>query len=140
MEELSPGSALWQAGLSWEALPLLCRVTARTVANWRRRGALPPVLDHLLAVFRDLGRVHPAWSGWQISCRKGELFSPEGVGFRPGDVHSLHWRLQQIRALRRRVAELERELAARPPLPDRRWRPARARRRGADPNAKSTAI
>jgi len=139
----SPGALLWAAGLTWDELPRLCQVSARTVQRWRARRALPAVVVLFLACFQDLGIIAPAWSGWQLSARKGELFSPEGVGFRPGDVQSLHWRLQQIGALRRRVAELEeraaelgRELEQRPPLSPQRWRPARARR--SPPRAKTS--
>lgn len=46
-------------------------------------------------------RDHPAWSGWAL--RNGELFTPEGVGIRPGEVRSIPYRAHQI-------AELERQL------------------------------
>jgi len=88
----------------------------------------------VLACFQDLGIIAPAWAGWQLSHKKGELHSPEGVGYRPGDLLAMHFRRQQIAALRRRVALLEQELAARPPLRPQRWRPARAQRARAQPH------
>ena len=129
VNDLSPGALLWAAGLSWDALPDVCNVSARSVQRWRARGQLPALLVLFLACFQDLGIIAPEWSGWQLSHRQGELYSPEGVGYRPGDLLSFQFRLQQIRILQGRVAQLERELEARPPLRPQRWQPARGRRR-----------
>jgi len=128
VNDLSPGALLWAAGLSWDSLSDVCNVSARTVQRWRQRGELPALLVLFLACFQDLGIIAPAWAGWQLSHKKGELYSPEGVGYRPGDLLAMHFRLQQINVLRGRVTRLEQELAARPPLRPQRWRPSRAQR------------
>jgi len=126
LEGQSPGALLWAAGLTWENLAQVCGVSARTVTRWRRRGELPPLLRLALAPFVDLGALSPAWSGWQIAHRTGELYSPENQTFTPGELRSWQFRYQQIRALQRRVRELERELEERPARVP--WIPARARR------------
>lgn len=56
--------------------------------------------------FADLGAVDPAFTGWNLF--RGELYTPEGLHYRPGDI-------QAIAADRALIRELESvALAGRP--------------------------
>lgn len=125
MDKITAGGRLHRAAIRWDDLPQRFPVSARTVARWRARG-LPPLVDALLAVWGDLGVIHPAWRGWMISARDGLLYSPENEGKTPGEVRARFWDREQIKALRRQVRKLRSELEARPPLRDQRWKPKRA--------------
>ena len=46
----------------------------------------------------DLGRIDPAWAQWRL--RRGELISPDGWSFRPGEVATIAFRNQKIRFLK----------------------------------------
>lgn len=67
----------------------------RTRRRWQKRGI--PARARALA--GDLAAIDPAWAGWIL--RRGELVSPEGLCFRPGEVLSIPLRIQQVRALER---------------------------------------
>jgi hypothetical protein len=51
----------------------------------------------------ELGTVSAPWRGWRLI--RGELVSPEGWRFRPGDVLAGPIRAQQLRELERRDRE-----------------------------------
>jgi hypothetical protein len=91
------------AHLKAEELSELAGVTLSTARRWRQRKALPEPVRRLLEV-TALGRLDIlGWKGWRII--DGELLSPEGWAFGPGEVMSL-------RLLRMQVRELERERRA----------------------------
>jgi len=46
---------------------------------------------------------HDEWQNWRMV--RGELYSPEGVGYRPGDLYAVHWLHQSIRFLRAELQE-----------------------------------
>jgi hypothetical protein len=51
-------------------------VSVRTVRNWERKEAPKPALAWLrIAYERDLGCIHPDWSGWRIGL-DGKLHGP----------------------------------------------------------------
>lgn len=66
------------------ALGITSRITAR---RWARGAPRAPRWAELLArILRgEIGPIHPAWRHWGISAR-GELVSPEGWSFRPGEI------------------------------------------------------
>lgn len=88
-------NAFWRArfelaGLSQATAARLCGVTVRQVKRWEAGQARTP--PAALALVRlvgggDLGQVSPAWCGWRLV--RGQLFSPENVGFAPGEVRAL---------------------------------------------------
>lgn len=81
-----------------------------TAARWKARNLLPPRYAALAALAAgDVGALDAAWTGWTL--RRGELISPEGIAFRPGEVLAIPIRMQQIAALQRDTRpESQREL------------------------------
>lgn len=75
-------------------LGLISRITAR---RWARSAPRAPRWAELLSrILRgDLTPVHPAWRHWGISAR-GELVSPEGWIFRPGEILAARLRWGRI--------------------------------------------
>lgn len=83
------------AGLSIEATAKALHVTPRTVRNWFSGKVSTPYAAYRLV--RILGRYElpdPAWAGWVF--HSGQLWSPEGHGFKPLD--SSWWSLLVRRA------------------------------------------
>jgi len=68
------------AGLSADELARLTDSHVTTARRWLRTKKAPPMVLRCLAVLRrgDLGAVNKAWTGWRLSARDGELYSPEG--------------------------------------------------------------
>lgn len=83
--------------LDWITHPELARLTGAhrtTVRRWKllsRAGWLPVWLERLVnAVHRgQLGEIHPAWHGWMINQRDGELVTPEGVCVTMGQIRAI---------------------------------------------------
>jgi hypothetical protein len=77
-----------------------------TCQRWKRAARVARWLERLVLVYLqgELGEIDRTWSGWRLIA--GELVSPEGWRFTPGDVRVLPFLQAQIRTLRadRRVA------------------------------------
>lgn len=93
-----------------------------TVARWRARREFPPALVRLaeLELEGQLALIHPAWAGFAIDPRTGELVMPGGERYRAGELLAIPLRTQHLQELqrvleRRRPGRWWRELA-------RRWR------------------
>lgn len=96
------------AGLAVVAIAKGCSVSLDTARRWKRRGRMPAPMHRLLELTAhgELGGVAPAWAGWRLACRAGELVSPEGWRFTPGEIRALPLRYGQISGLERQVREL----------------------------------
>lgn len=64
----------------------ICKVSVKTATRWKLGQSVPPATS-LMVLGRDLGCLHPDWSGWTISGR-GELCSPENWISTPGSVRA----------------------------------------------------
>ncbi len=61
-----------------------------TVYRWRQSGAPQTVLKLLEIIEgRDLGIIHPDWSGWGINFKTGELYTPTNDCFLTWQIISL---------------------------------------------------
>ena len=76
-----------------------------TVSRWRRRRSFPPIVRRLarLELDGELGAIHAAWTGWRLDRKAGELVTPDGWTFTPGEIRAYPLRLQEARALRREL-------------------------------------
>lgn len=64
---------------------------------------------HVLLEFAlegELGAIAPAFRGWRLDARHGELVSPEAWRFTPGEICSLPLQFGLVRELQRQVREL----------------------------------
>src|SRR5882672_6100053 len=86
----------------------LCLISLKTAARWKAGQTVPPATA-LIVLRRDLGCLHPAWTGWTISAR-GELCSPENWITTPGAVLAMHFHRAQLSALREEVLILKKQL------------------------------
>jgi len=78
-----------------------------TVTRWRESGKFPPELVRLaeLELQGELGHIHARWQGWRIT-RAGELVSPAGEPFLPGELLALGLKYQQLGELTRLQANV----------------------------------
>jgi transcriptional regulator with XRE-family HTH domain len=98
-----------RGGLSCARARALVGVSRRTWSRWERGEArIPTAAVNLLRLVAagELPAGGPAWNGWRFY--KGELVSPEGIGFEPGEIRALPLQYAYI-------AELECQLRNRPP-------------------------
>lgn len=80
-------------------------VSAVTLRRWERTGRVPRwalILIGLLA--GNLEAIDPAFAGWLI--RAGELVTPEGWRFTPGEIRSIPFLYGQVRIWRSEALEL----------------------------------
>ncbi|MGH7144764.1 MAG: DUF3653 domain-containing protein [Planctomycetota bacterium] len=97
-------------------------VSVVTLRRWKRTGRLPRWAIILVAILSgELEQVDPAFAGWLI--RAGELISPEGWRFTPGEIRSIPFLYGQVRlwrdeALTYRNTPQQRELALEEPRHD----------------------
>ena len=82
-------------------------ISARTARSWRQKRRLPAWAAGWIQLIADgdLGRMDPVWNQWLL--RRGELISPDGWGFRPGEVVTIPFRHQKIRFLEDDLVRLE---------------------------------
>jgi Phage protein len=75
--------------LSAEELVRLTGAHISTARRWRQFGTMPPVIARALALVQqsELGALHAEWQGWRVN-ERGELVSPEGWQFTPGDLRA----------------------------------------------------
>jgi hypothetical protein len=80
-------------------------ISIRQARRFKAAGTMPALygLAWSLAIDGDLGAVFPDWSGWAM--RDGQLWAPEGYGFRPAEVRAIPLRQQQIAHLERESRE-----------------------------------
>lgn len=76
-------------GLSVRDITQFARVNERTARRWKARGKIPEPYASLVRfrVRAELGALEKSWDGWCF--RRGELVSPEGQSFRPGEIRAL---------------------------------------------------
>ncbi len=60
----------------------------------------------------SVGRIHPAWGGWSIDPKSGDLVTPLGWSLRTNEVLAMPLRYQHIAALECEVRELRERLAS----------------------------
>lgn len=53
-----------------------------------------------ILVSGSLDELHPAWSGWTINRRTGELVDPHGMAHTPESIRVWHWTAQELNRLR----------------------------------------
>lgn len=80
-------------------------ISVRQARRYKASGTMPALygLAWSLGVDGDLGAAFPAWTGWAI--RDGQLWAPEGYGFRPGEIRAIPLRQQQLAHLERELSE-----------------------------------
>ena len=92
----------------------LLDVYASTIERWRAGKARVPraaLIALRAAVYGQLpGMEHRAWEGWYVGL-DGRLYNGPRASWAPGDILAIHWKDQQIRALRDEVARLEAQVA-----------------------------
>lgn len=106
--------------LDWISHQELTRITGAhptTVRRWKRTarasGRLPPWLALIVAAYRGmLEALHPAWAGWLINRRDGELVSPDGVCVTPGQVLAASYLRALCGEQAAELARLKADLAA----------------------------
>lgn len=95
-------------GLNISDIARICRVSLKTAKRWKAGQAVPPATA-LMILARDLGALHPDWSGWTISVR-GELCSPENWVCSRGDVLSIQFLQAQLTAWRTEALTLREQI------------------------------
>jgi hypothetical protein len=82
-------------GISAEEIATRCGVDLATARRWKR-GATRIPRTAVAVLLGDLGAIDPHFRGWKIE--HGEIISPEGWRFGPGEVLSLPLLRQQLAA------------------------------------------
>ncbi len=81
-------------------------VSLVTLRRWERTGRVPSWGRVLIALLRgELAAIDAAFSGWII--RRGELVSPDGWCFAPGEISTIPLLYGQVNLWRRQALELE---------------------------------
>jgi hypothetical protein len=90
---------------SAEHLAKVLGIGVRTARRFKACGEMPFALVVMWAVLAegDLGIADPAFQGWRL--RHGQLFSPEGTAFRPGEIASIPLRMQQVSSMQKALSE-----------------------------------
>lgn len=107
-------------------------VSVVTLRRWKRTGRVPRWALILLALLSgELAAIDPAFEGWLI--RAGELVTPEGWRFTPGEIRSIPFLYGQVRlwrdeALAYRNTPQQRELPLEEPERARTFSPIITRR------------
>jgi hypothetical protein len=86
-------------GVSAQLIAELTGVSLKTAQRWKHQGFLPPPADKLLQlkITKDLGAFAQPWEGFQL--RDGLLWTPENASLTPGELRSVPYRREQLRAL-----------------------------------------
>lgn len=102
-----PHPALY--GWSVNDLVRICKVDISTARRWKR-GAFCPPKTALMMLARDLGCFSDYWRGWTINGE--DIVSPEGWTINRNHALTVPLMHGQISALRQKVKQLEKDLAA----------------------------
>lgn len=106
-------------GMSAEFIASGLGVPLSTVYRWKQSRKVPPMAQLALAtaIHGELAPMDRAWAEWKL--RDGNLFSPAGEWFKPGDLLAMGLLRQladdgqrQVRALRAELEQLRQALAA----------------------------
>jgi hypothetical protein len=92
-------------GITRDNAAKLCSVSLRTITNWDRDGAPDLAMKILALQGRDLGAIHPDWTGFRIGSN-GKLYGPGRLQL--SAEHVQRWPIL-IRELERLEAELARQ-------------------------------
>lgn len=87
-------------GLQSNEIQRIFGVTRRTAVDWSRNG-IPQHLAKAAAALQggNLAALSPTWSGWRVIA--GQLVSPEGLHFTPGEIRGIPFRKAQIEEYQR---------------------------------------
>ncbi|HEX3912698.1 MAG TPA: DUF3653 domain-containing protein [Steroidobacteraceae bacterium] len=85
--------------MSAQLIAELTGVSLKTAQRWKNQGFLPPTSTKLLELKlnQDLGELASAWAGFRID--KGLIWTPENASLTPGELRSVPYRREQLRAL-----------------------------------------
>jgi hypothetical protein len=80
-------------------------ISLRSARRYKAAGQLPFPYAVMWAVLGcgDLGAIRPEWRGWRI--HGGQIVTPDGYGFSPGELAAVPIRYQHLAALERERSE-----------------------------------
>ena len=86
-------------GVSSTLIAELTGVSLKTAQRWKQQGFAPPVAAKLLELrmHQDLGELAKPWAGFRL--HNGLLWTPENASLTPGELRSVPYRREQLRAL-----------------------------------------
>jgi hypothetical protein len=86
-------------GVSAPLIAELTGVSLKTALRWKHQGFAPAPAAALLKLKlnRDLGALAKAWAGFRVC--DGLLWTPENASLTPGELRSVPYRREQLRAL-----------------------------------------
>lgn len=101
-------------GIRAEELAHVTGTSLRTARRWKASGRMPAGYALALALLRDgdLGALAPEWTGWRLM--RGQLYSPDNWGFRPGEIAAVPI-LYQLQAELKKQLRSGTQLALLPP-------------------------
>lgn len=95
-------------GLTQDQAAAICATDRKTFGHWERGRRRIPVTAYRLLYFHVCGfpiatcaGARDQWEGWRFV--KGELWSPENVGFSAGEIRALPYLYSLIGALQREL-------------------------------------
>lgn len=91
-----------------DRLTEIAGVHRTTAERWKRAQRIPRSVQLLLRLMLEgeLELLHPAWTGWRLDVRSGEIYTPDGWPCRPSDILGIRYRVSQIHALELELARL----------------------------------
>jgi hypothetical protein len=86
-------------GVSSTLIAELTGVSLKTAQRWKHQGFAPPAAAKLLQMLlhQDLGELAKPWAGFRL--HDGLLWTPENASLTPGELRSVPYRREQLRAL-----------------------------------------
>jgi len=101
----------WTAGFSRKEAAVFAGVDPKTFREYERRHRAPVAIARLFGMLAgDLGMVSPQWQRWRVV--SGELITPSGIGFRPGEIASLPMLVALVGALKQEMGKPAHGVAA----------------------------
>jgi hypothetical protein len=91
-------------GVSTTLIVELTGVSLKTAQRWKHQGFAPPLGAKLLKLQlgHDLGAFAEPWTGFRV--HQGLLWTPENASLTPGELRSVPYRREQLRALQLELA------------------------------------